>query len=85
MDTKEYKEIGHQIKKFIGEDQGGASDVISLITDETLLVNLFIQKLKLTFPPEKSEQAKVEEIKQNMAKEKEILEQLAELEAANAG
>ncbi len=36
---------------------------MSLITDDTILVNLFIQKLKLTFAPEKSEQAKIEEIK----------------------
>jgi hypothetical protein len=35
---------------------------------------LFIQKLKLTFPHEKSETAKIEEIKANLAKEKEILE-----------
>ena len=48
-------------------------------------MNLFIQKLKLTFPNDKSEQAKIEEIKGYILKEKEILEQLAELEAANAG
>jgi len=46
----------------------------SLIPDDSLLVNLFIQKLKLTFPSEKSEAAKIEEIKANMAKEKEILD-----------
>jgi hypothetical protein len=37
-------------------------------------VNLFIQKLKLTFHQDKSEAAKIEEIKANLAKEKEILE-----------
>lgn len=52
--------------------------------DEKLLVQLFIQKLKLTFPADKTEEAKLEEIKQGLAKEKELLEQLAELEAANA-
>jgi hypothetical protein len=41
--------------------------------------------LKLTFSQDKSEQAKIDEIKANILKEKEILEQLAELEAANAG
>ena len=40
--------------------------------------------MKLTFSSDKSEQAKIEEIKANLIKEKEILEQLAELEAANA-
>ena len=87
MDTKEYKEIGHQIKKFIGDGdltQVGP-DLTAYVTDETLLLNLFIQKLKLTFPVDKSEQAKIEDIKSNILKEKEILEQLAELEAANAG
>jgi hypothetical protein len=86
LDTREYKEIGHQIKKFIGEGElpPAGTDLTALVTDETLLINLFIQKLKLTFPHEKSEQAKVDEIKANMAKEKEILEQLAEIEAANA-
>lgn len=86
MDTREYKEIGHQIKKFIGENaEVHSSEYLGLITDDSLLVNLFIQKLKLTFPQEKSEAAKIEEIKSNLAKEKDILEQLAELEAANAG
>ena len=86
LDTKEYKEIGHQIKKFIGEGGDLPTDLTGLVTDDYLLVNLFIQKLKLTFQPDnRSEQAKLEEIKANILKEKEILEQLAELEAANAG
>lgn len=84
MDTREYKEIGQMIKKCIGESTD-INEYMSLITDDSLLVNLFIQKLKLTFPHEKSEASKIEEIKANLAKEKEILEQLAELEAANAG
>jgi hypothetical protein len=46
----------------------------SLIPDDHLLVSLFIQKLKLTFPADKSEQAKIEEIKQNIAKEEQLLE-----------
>jgi hypothetical protein len=44
MDTREYKEIGHQIKKFIGENASEVhpSEYLSLITDNNLLVNLFI-------------------------------------------
>jgi hypothetical protein len=44
-------------------------DLTALISDDQVLVNLFIQKLKLTFPAEKSEEAKIEEIKQNLVKE----------------
>jgi len=57
---------------------------LGLVTDDSLLINLFIQKLKLTFPADKSEEAKLEEIKQNIIREEKILEELAELEAANA-
>ena len=75
MDTKEYKEIGQQIKRLMGDDvQTGNRDLVSMITDDSLLVRLFIQKLKLTFPLEKSEQAKQDEILHNLAKEKEILD-----------
>jgi hypothetical protein len=44
MDTKEYKEIGHQIKKFIGEGElpPQGTDLTALVTDEDLLINLFI-------------------------------------------
>jgi hypothetical protein len=43
MDTREYKEIGHQIKKFLGEATDiQPSDYLGLITDDSLLVNLFI-------------------------------------------
>lgn len=55
-----------------------------MIPDDNLLVNLFAQKLRLTFPSEKSNEAKIEEIKQNLAREDKLLEELAELEAANA-
>jgi len=61
-----------------------ALDLVAMINDDALLVNLFIQKLKLSFPADKSEEAKIEEIKQNLAREEKILEELAELEAANA-
>lgn len=66
LDTKDYKELGHQIKKFIGEGDlpPPGTDLTALVTDDSLLVNLFIQKLKLTFPGEpKSEQAKLDEIR----------------------
>ena len=43
MDTREYKEIGHQIKKFIGENaELNPSEYLGLITDDSLLVNMFI-------------------------------------------
>lgn len=75
LDTKEYKEIGHQIKKYLGEGELPAgTDMVSLIPDDKLLVNLFIQKLKLTFPADKADDVKIEEIKAGLAKEKELLE-----------
>lgn len=39
----------------------------------------------MTFSADKSESDKIEEIKQNFAREEKILEELAEIEAANAG
>lgn len=45
-----------------------------MIKDDTLLVKLFICKLKLTYPNEKSEEQKIEEIKANIQREKEIME-----------
>jgi hypothetical protein len=52
------------LKKALGEtDIASAKDLVSLIQDDSLLVKLFIQKLKLTFPKEKSEAEKVEELK----------------------
>jgi len=57
QDTTAYKQIGQQLKALLAEwsdtiQTGG--DIVSLIPDDVLLVRLFIQKLKLTFPPEKS-------------------------------
>ena len=63
MDTKEYKEIGAEIKKYVGEEISTGRDLMSMIEDDSLLVRLFMQKLKLTFPPDKSEDAKIEELK----------------------
>ncbi|CDW87464.1 mitogen-activated protein kinase organizer [Stylonychia lemnae] len=91
MDTKDYKDIGNQVKAIFGENfdfatlnNSGAPDLVSMIQDDSLLIRLFIQKLKLSFPQDKPEQVKIEEIKLNIQKEKEILEQLAELEQQNA-
>lgn len=44
LDTREYKEIGHQIKKFIGEGElpPAGTDLTALVTDEVLLISLFI-------------------------------------------
>lgn len=88
LDTKEYKEIGALIKKQVCPGEGTeipqGQDLVALVNDDKLLVRLFVQKLKLTFPQEKSEESRIEEIKQGLLKEKELMEQLAELEAANA-
>jgi len=54
-------------------------DIISLVSDDSLLINLFIQKLKLTFkdaPP--SEEEKEAQMRANLDKKKELQEQLNE-------
>lgn len=43
IDTREYKEIGQQIKKFFGEGEiPVGQDLTALIPDDQLLINLFI-------------------------------------------
>lgn len=72
MDTKEYKEIGMALRRQImGENEGAVEiqqgqDLTSLVKDEKILVRLFIEKLRLSFPQDKSEEAKIEEMKQNL-------------------
>jgi hypothetical protein len=39
------------------------TDLLNLVYDDSLLVKLFIAKLKLSFPKEKAESVKLEEIK----------------------
>lgn len=52
--------------------------------DDELLVNLFIEKIKLTFEADKSSEISEAEIVASLKREKEILSQLAEIEQANA-
>jgi hypothetical protein len=47
---------------------------MSLISDDSLLVRLFAEKLKLTFDGPKSAAAQREELEANLKKEAEILE-----------
>lgn len=59
LDTDSYKEISSEILKQVlvstGQEKvpGKEVNIISLIKDDALLVNLFIEKLKLTYtqPP----------------------------------
>ena len=55
-DSTKYKEIANQILKYIQMTTGNKDsipgksvDIVSLINDDALLVNLFIQKLKFSF------------------------------------
>ena len=90
-DTTKYKELANQILKQIQMTTGNQdsipgknADIISLVSDDALLVGLFLQKLKFTFSESgKSQEDKDAEMRANVSKEKELLE---ELEAAqNAG
>jgi hypothetical protein len=46
LDTKEYKEIGAQLKKFVCPGEGievpTGVDLVSLVNDEKLLIKLFV-------------------------------------------
>ena len=73
MDTTEFKEVGNQIRKFLGDgDLPAMADLVRAVQDDVLLVRLFIAKIKLTFPL-KSHEEITSEIKENIAKEEEIL------------
>jgi len=48
--------------------------MISDDADDDLLVRLFIAKLKLTYAKEKTEEQIVEELKQNIIKERDLLQ-----------
>jgi len=57
-------------------------DLLQLISDDSLLAQLFIQKLKLTFKPEgPSKEEKETELRDLFEKEKELLVQLEEAKA----
>jgi hypothetical protein len=61
---------------------GNDVDIISMVSDDSLIVSLFTEKLKLTFPnPSKSKEEKESEMRNNLVKEKELLEQLEEAKA----
>ena len=92
-DTTLYKEIAElcmkQVQNTTGDENGIPGkevDIQSLIGDDQLLVQLFTQKLKLTYDAEgptaeAQEAAQIEKI----AKEKELLEQLEEAKANEGG
>lgn len=85
-DTTQYKEIATLILKQVqlttgNEDAlpGKDVDILQLVSDDGLLVQLFIQKLKLTYSntgPSQEEQEQL--MRANIDKEQELLEQLEE-------
>lgn len=83
LNTTSYKQIASHlltdIKVQTGQDKVPAKsvDLVSLIKDDNLLINLFIQKLKLTYhqaPP--SEEERDQTMRENLQKEKELRAQL---------
>lgn len=88
-DTTLYKEIGNlvlqQIQSSTGDENGMPGkdiDIQSLIGDDQLLVQLFTQKLLLTYDAEgQTAEQKEAALIEKIAKEKELLEQLEEAKA----
>jgi len=59
-------------------------DILQMVSDDNLLVQLFIQKLKLTYAPTgPSQEEKEQQMRAKIEKEAELLEQLEE--AKNEG
>lgn len=84
-DTTQYKAIAEQLLSQIqitfGQETipGKDTDLISLVSDDSLLVKLFIQKLKLTFDAASPDQkAKQQKMKDNLMKHKELMQELEE-------
>lgn len=92
LDTTQYKEIGiailEQIQSVTGNKEtlpGKDIDLISLVSDDGLLAQLFCQKLKLTFTEkEKTKEEKENKLREVITKEKELLEQISEAKAIEA-
>ena len=55
-DSSAFKSIGMAIKGFFGEDLPKKCDLVSRVSDDQLLVRLFLAKLKLTFPADRSQE-----------------------------
>jgi len=83
-DSTAFKSIGLMVKAFFGEDLPTKCDLVSRISDDQLLVRLFLAKLKLSFPADKSKDEIISEMKNNLTKEKELIEQIKEIDLANA-
>lgn len=83
-DSTAIKSIGLMVKAFFGEELPTKCDLVSRISDDQLLVRLFLAKLKLSFPADRSKDEIIQEMKNNLNKEKELREQIKEIEAANA-
>jgi hypothetical protein len=61
---------------------GKEVDLITLVSDDSLLINLFMQKLKLTFEAKGTDEKEVQQkMRDNIIKQKELLEQLEEARA----
>lgn len=81
--TDDYKKIANEMKKnFFPEYEGELQqkvDLTSLVFDDALLVNLFVERLKLEYEGVNLAVTS-EEIEAGLRREKEIIEQLAEME-----
>ncbi len=74
LDTTEYKEIGQQIKKFFGDGELPAMyDLVGSVTDDSLLVRLFIAKLKLVYNKVPSASDIEDQIRADVIKEAEVV------------
>ena len=91
-DTTRYKEIAENVSKQIqviygNEDTPNKTvDLIQLVSDDQTLVSLFIERLCLEYdtpPPTKDEVEK--QMRENIKKKADLLEQLEEARGAEAG
>ena len=73
------------MQQILGEgDLPSGNELINLITDDSLMVKLFIEKLKLTFSKDTSDSLKETKMREQIAKEIELIEQLNEIKEHNA-
>lgn len=95
QDTTKYKEVAElllkQVQLVTGNEKelpGKEADLVSLVSDDNALVQLFVQKLLLTFKAEgQTKEERELKMRANYEQELELLEQLEEAkgnEAADA-
>lgn len=88
-DTEAYKAVAERALKSVQLTTGAqeipaaGKDLADLVSDEQILVDLFCQKLKLTFDGAEAPDAD-QQRREKIAKEKELLEQIEEAKAAEA-